>query len=223
MTGREDVLARIRAANAAAGLGADSTSEPIPRAYRGGNHLRPGSPAVLERFVAQIEDYGAEVVQAASQTELDRCLSEMLTGLQSVVMPTGLPVEWVKVAMRRHQVYLDGGGATLTNQELDGIDAVLTGSCLAIASTGTIVLDGSADQGRRALTLVPDTHIVVVRAKRVVETVPEAFAILEKHPARPLTWIAGPSATSDIELARVEGVHGPRTLRVIVDAREGGR
>ena len=101
---------------------------------------------------------------------------------------------------------------------LDRVDAVLTSSRCAVAPTGTIILDATPDQGRRAITLVPDTHVVVVDAGAVRATVGEAFAILSSNPTRPITWIAGPSATSDIELSRVEGVHGPRNLKVILNS-----
>ncbi len=104
----------------------------------------------------------------------------------------------------------------LTKADLDATDAVLTSSRLGIAISGTIVLDGQEDQGRRAITLVPDTHIIVVERDSIVTTVPEAVAVLNENPTRPLTWIAGPSATSDIELVRINGVHGPRNLGVVI-------
>jgi L-lactate dehydrogenase complex protein LldG len=129
-------------------------------------------------------------------------------GMRRIAVPPGLPA------------YLPAGIETLvdtgqlTAADLDAVDGTVTGCAVAIAETGTIVLDGSPDQGRRLLTLVPDYHLCLVRAADVVTTVPEAVARLD--PTRPLTFISGPSATSDIELNRVEGVHGPRTLDVVI-------
>jgi L-lactate dehydrogenase complex protein LldG len=147
---------------------------------------------------------------------LGRLLLERGSG--TVLVPPGLPSRW-----------LEGAGAALvpdraasTARELDAVGSVVTGCAVAIAETGTIVLDGGPDQGRRRITLVPDHHVCVVRVpEQVVASVSEALERLD--PARPLTWISGPSATSDIELDRVEGVHGPRTLEVVlVEERAGG-
>jgi L-lactate dehydrogenase complex protein LldG len=134
----------------------------------------------------------------------------------SVVVPPGLDAAWLgalgaEVAVRRDD-------PPLTHADLDGTGAVLTACRVAVAETGTIVLDAAPDQGRRALTLLPDRHVCVVRADQVVAGVPDAVALLGAHPERPLTWVSGPSATSDIELVRVEGVHGPRDLRVLLVA-----
>jgi L-lactate dehydrogenase complex protein LldG len=132
-------------------------------------------------------------------------------GVRDLVLPPVSPVDLTGWTGRRLS---DTPGAALTPAELDAAGGVLTGCAVAVAETGTIVLDAGSDQGRRALTLVPDYHLVVVRAEQIVQTVPEAVDRLDA--VCPLTWISGPSATSDIELNRVEGVHGPRTLDVVL-------
>lgn len=216
MSSRDDILARIRAANQKAGR--DGTTIEIPRDDRRSATLPPGSPELIEVFVERLREYGAEVGLATNDEETLALIDQFLGDATSVVVPSGLPKAWVKTAMARHRVYLDGPGGELSNSALDRVDAVLTSSRCAVAPTGTIILDATPDQGRRAITLVPDTHVVVVDAGAVRATVGEAFAILSSNPTRPITWIAGPSATSDIELSRVEGVHGPRNLKVILNS-----
>lgn len=136
-------------------------------------------------------------------------------GARSVLVPPGLPPHWLPAAGPVRVPDRVPDRAASTPYELDRVDSVVTGCALAVAETGTIVLDAGPDQGRRRITLVPDHHICVVRVPdQVVDSIPQALPLLD--PTRPLTWISGPSATSDIELDRVEGVHGPRTLEVVL-------
>jgi L-lactate dehydrogenase complex protein LldG len=207
MTAREEVLTRIRTA-----IAGQSTSEEIPRAYRLISNQLPGSEAAIARFVDRLVDYKATVHRTDAAALADT-LTTVLASAASVVLPAGAPVDW-RDACGDRVVRIDGDPAPLSAGELDGIAAVVTGCRVAIAETGTIVLDAGPDQGRRVLTLVPDHHVVVVYREQVVMSVPESLTRLD--PTRPLTFISGPSATSDIEFKRVEGVHGPRVLDVIV-------
>jgi L-lactate dehydrogenase complex protein LldF len=184
---------------------------PVERRYRrrgevAGEHL-------VDLFCRRVGEYQATVERTAA-ADLPAVLERACAELGSLVVPAGLPIEWLPVGVET--VVDDGLGATA----LDDLDGVLTGSALGIAETGTIVLDGGPEQGRRALTLVPDFHLCVVRAEQLVETLPEALDLLAARGSRahPVTFVSGPSATSDIELHRVEGVHGPRHLHVVVVA-----
>ncbi|MET9479301.1 LUD domain-containing protein [Streptomyces sp. NPDC006638] len=161
-----------------------------------------------------LADYRA-LVHRTDEEGLPGLVATLLAtrGSTTVLAPPGVPAAWLAALDPGITRVEDSPGSTA--RELDGVDSVITGCALAVAETGTLVLDGSADQGRRRVTLVPDHHICVVRvADQVVGSVPQAMPRLD--PTRPLTWISGPSATSDIELDRVEGVHGPRTLEVVL-------
>ncbi len=195
---RDEVLARIRRALA------DRPAPPeVPRSYRHQGDL--DLPARLDLLTDRLVDYKA-AVRRCSPDRLADTLADALSdrGAARVVVPPGLPWQLPGAVP-------DDG---LSAADIDRLDGVVTACAVAVAETGTIVLDSSPDQGRRVITLVPDYHLCVVRADQVVQTVPEAVARLD--PDRPLTWISGPSATSDIELNRVEGVHGPRTLEVVL-------
>lgn len=203
VSARAEVFARIRAA-----LADRPVAPPIPRRYA--TALSAGTD-ILALFTARVDDYRATVHRTAAG-QLPGIIEAVLAerGAERIVVPTGLPEGWLSAS----QVEPMTDDPPRSHAELDGADGVVTGCAVAIAETGTIVLDGGPGQGRRALSLLPDLHICVVLAGQVVGSVPEALARLE--PARPLTWISGPSATSDIELQRVEGVHGPRNLHVIL-------
>lgn len=237
---RDEVLSRIRAAldddssdrgpeSAEADSGQTATSAAGPHlgpAYRSQGSLKPAE--LLNQLAERIADYRAEVRRCAPD-ELTASVTRALTGRFGgrsassgcrIVRPPDLELPGLDLAELERatrsagiEIVPDQG---MSAAELDAAAGVLTGAAVAIAQTGTIILDGSAAQGRRAVTLVPDYHLCVVLASQVVELVPEAIARLEPVADRPLTWISGPSATSDIELDRVEGVHGPRTLEVIL-------
>ena len=202
---RDEVLGRIRTAlgDPAPAAGADGAR---PARYRTEAGL--GTAELLDRLAERLTDYRATVRRAVAG-EVAAVIAAALAGrgARRLVIPPGLelpPLDGVELVV-------DDG---LSARELDGFDGVITAAAVAIAETGTIILDGSAGQGRRALSLIPDYHLCLVQAGQVVGLVPEAVARV--RPDRPLTWISGPSATSDIELDRVEGVHGPRTLDVIL-------
>jgi L-lactate dehydrogenase complex protein LldG len=206
VSARDEVLARVRKAisqNA-------STPPPVQRDYQMGTAAVAGSAELLDRFCERVEDYRAHVTRCAEDdASIGTAVRSVLfaADVTTVVTPEELPA-WVD-----HHGHVDDR-PDLAPGDLDRIQAVVTGCAAAIAETGTIVLDGGPLSGRRAITLVPDLHVCVVRAEQVVGGVPEALTRLD--PTRPLTFISGPSATSDIELNRVEGVHGPRTLHVVL-------
>ena len=196
MSARDEILSRIRAA-----LADRPTTPPIPREYR----LAGMRPADVDLFAERVADYQATVYRRASRDVASAIAT--LVGERRVVIPDGFPTEWLPPD-------LDAAREPLTTIDLDHADGTITTCALAIADTGTVILDGGPGQGRRALSLVPDYLLVVVRAAQVRAGVPDAIAELD--PTRPQTWISGPSATSDIELNRVEGVHGPRSLDLVL-------
>jgi L-lactate dehydrogenase complex protein LldG len=202
---REEILQRVRGAIA----GAEEVD--VPREYRVRDEAA-SSEAVVDRFAERVAEYRAEVFRADGG-ELGRLLAERCEGRRMGV-PADLPDEWRPDGV---DLVEDEG---LSARELDELDGALTGCAIAIAETGTVVLDGGRGQGRRALSLVPDYHLCLVPADRIVGLVPEAVAALgdAAREGRPITFVSGPSATSDIELDRVEGVHGPRTLHVVIVA-----
>ena len=195
MSARADILAAVRAALV------DAPPPPeVPRGYRA---VEEADAGLLDLFVERVEEYQATVVRC-SASDVAPTLAHILDGAGRVVAADGLP--WALPG-----VEVDGG---LSARQLDAVDCAVTAAAVGIARTGTIVLDHGSGQGRRVLTLVPDRHVCIIRSAQVVAGVPQAMARLD--PDRPQTWISGPSATSDIELTRVEGVHGPRRLVVLL-------
>ena len=193
MSARDDILAAVRDAVA--------TAPPAPVAEVPRRTPDPAAD-LLALFCERVADYRAVV---------ERCTRRQLSARLKAALPEGRVVVPAGLSVTVPDAVVDDG---LSAAELDGCAAVVTDATVGIAETGTIVLDHGPGQGRRAITLVPDVHVCIVRADQVVADVPDAVDLLD--PTHPLTWISGPSATSDIELDRVEGVHGPRTLHVIV-------
>ncbi|MGW3105356.1 LutC/YkgG family protein [Streptomyces sp. NPDC001100] len=211
MSSRERILGRVQ--RALTDVREDDTpyEQAVQRDYLR-EHGNRTVDQTVELLAENLADYRA-IVHRCTQAELAATIGGLLAGRGSrtVVVPQGLAPSWLAAA----DVEQIADRADNTPHELDRIDSVVTACAVAAAETGTIVLDGGPDQGRRRITLVPDHHICVVRVPdQVVSSVPQALQRLD--PTRPLTWISGPSATSDIELDRVEGVHGPRTLEVVL-------
>jgi len=208
---REEILRRIRVANGGSG-GRDVATAGwggLERVYRRRGSL--GREGVLELFECRLRDYDAGVARVA-EADVAACVGGRLAarGVRRMVIPAGLKAEWMP---KGFDYVVDEG---LTAAELDRVDGVMTGATVAIAETGTVVLQNVPGQGRRMATLVPDYHLCVVLEDEVVETVAEAMARLQGTAVLATTFVSGPSATADIEMTRIKGVHGPRFLEVLL-------
>lgn len=205
---KTEILSRIRGALGEA-RGAQTDTGEVARAYLHTSDLP--QTELIEMFAERTTEYRA-MVYRTTEAELKETVSEVcrLRKAKTLVVSSDIPDAWL---LQNVEFIRDDG---LTNAELSAADGVLSGCALAVAQTGTLVLDGGSYQGRRALTLLPDLHLCVVFVWQIVGTVPEAVTALQNVATQPLTFISGPSATSDIELSRVEGVHGPRTLNILL-------
>ncbi len=201
MTARESILAKIAGAKVIS-LTYDRPATQTSQRDRA---------AIVHQFAEYVAEYKADVVQVRPEAVAETIVK--LLKDETALIPSDLPANWIPANSVTDEA--------LSIRDLDRPEAVITLSAVGIAETGTIVLDAGVGQGRRAITLVPDHHILIVPEERIVDSVPEAVAALAEavRAGRPLTWISGPSATSDIELSRVEGVHGPRRLDVIIVAQ----
>jgi L-lactate dehydrogenase complex protein LldG len=204
---REAILARIRSAANSSRDGYESEAADYQRAGMRTPEER------LALFVERLREYDADVIRveaAGAATAVARLLAAAANGAAPWVVADGFPAPWLAespAALSESEVGVD---------QLNQCAGVVTTCTAGVAVTGTLVLQHGAGEGRRRTTLLPDRHLCVIRASQVVETVPEAFARLAQSAARPLTFISGPSATADIEMTRIRGVHGPRHLSVIV-------
>ena len=208
---RAEILSRIRFITGA-GLRAESAAEAwqsIPRTYRRKGVLE--FDGCVELLTDRLRDYGAGVHFAAPDA-ISQTIAAILTERRkhTIAIPQGIDAAWLPAGFSFVQ------DDALSYRALDACDGVLTGCTVAIATTGTLVLCHGTGEGRRAITLIPDYHLCVVARSTVVETVPEAMHLLEPYKQQPITFISGPSATADIEMTRIQGVHGPRVLDVIL-------
>jgi L-lactate dehydrogenase complex protein LldG len=208
---RTEILRRIRSANGGATERASVSQQwnAIERSYRRKATL--SREQILELFEDRLCDYDAQVIRV-SEPEVASTAAKMLQarGLRRILLPPGIDPSWLPEGF---DFVTDTGASP---QDLDPFEGVFTASTCAIALTGSILLQNVPGQGRRAISLIPDYHLCVVRTEDVVETVPEAFARLRSTDTLPTTFFAGPSATADIEMTRIKGVHGPRFLDIIV-------
>jgi L-lactate dehydrogenase complex protein LldG len=213
---RDEILAWIRSARAlgTTGSDADAAYAAIGRDYLRSHH-DPAATDIVALFAERAADYRAVVERVPADGIPAAVASVLMSGaIRSLLVPEGLPAQWLDgLAGLTTSVVRDD--PPLSPADLDKVDGVITGCAVAVAETGTVVLDHGPAQGRRALTLVPDFHLVVIPADQVAADLADALSRLD--PARPQTFISGPSATSDIELIRVEGVHGPRTLHILIE------
>jgi L-lactate dehydrogenase complex protein LldG len=200
---REEILRRVVTA-----IGEPATETAATRAYRRAGTL--SGEQLVDLFCRRVGEYRA-AVHRIDEADVAATIASVCVA-RKLAVPRGIPPEWRPAGV---DLVIDGG---LTAPELDGVDGALTGCTSAIAETGTIVLTAGPLEGRRALTLVPDLHVCIVREAQIVELLPQALAMIDadRLERRPITFVSGPSATSDIELSRVEGVHGPRDLVVLV-------
>jgi L-lactate dehydrogenase complex protein LldG len=203
VSARDEVLAAVRAALEPSGGRSGPADDVPPRAAAPTPGPAVDRAALLDLFAERVADYRAEVTRCPA-SDLPGVVVAALAGAHRVVVPAGLGLE----------VPLARVDEDLTAADLDATDAVVTAAAVGIAETGTVVLDHGPGQGRRVISLLPDLHVCLVRESQVVSDVPDALALLDAH--RPQTWVSGPSATSDIELSRVEGVHGPRRLEIVI-------
>lgn len=207
MSAREEILTRVRAAIS----DVDDATRESDIDWDYGQAVPTGDLDTVDRFAERVADYRA-VVERVREHDLAQRISAALADVDGPVLADPA----LRSLLGVEENWIDD--ETLSPTQLDRVGAVVTTAAVGIANTGTIVLDHGAGQGRRALSLVPDVHLCIVDAAQIVSDVPEAVArlIADGAAARPQTWISGPSATSDIELDRVEGVHGPRTLHVVI-------